>query len=198
VTVCASIRVLRRAALCLALAALTPLAFAQRGGGGGAPGGGGGAPGGGGQHGGANAGMQPGGGAGTSGGYHGPNGMPSTMGPPIRSAPMVMIPGRFWDDNGVARSLKLRPEQQRRMDAIFEANRTTLVTLFTNLRREEVNLSSMSPKHVRDQTWVFAAIDRVAQARADLEKEKAQLALELRKEMDPQQVAQFEQMGVTP
>ena len=36
---------------------------------------------------------------------------------------------------------------------------------------------------------MFAAIDRIAQARADLEKAKFHVLLQIRKEMDPQQVA---------
>lgn len=107
----------------------------------------------------------------------------------------MSIPGRFWDDSGTARTLKLRPDQQRRMDAIFDANRPTLQTLFTNLQREEANLSSISPKNTADQTKVFSAIDRVAQARAELAREKNQLAQALRKEMTDEQLQQLDQMA---
>ena len=127
-------------------------------------------------------------------GFHG-EGASGGMQPAIRSGPASSIPGRFWDDSKLVRTLKLRPDQQHRMDAIFDANRSTLQTLFSNLQREEATLSTISPKNTPDQTRVFAAIDRVAQARADLEKEKKQLTQALRKEMDPEQVQQLDQMS---
>lgn len=176
-------------ALCLAPAALAPLAAAQHPGGGGP--GGGAAPGmqQGGQMGGEHGGSPAMSGVGGGPGFRG-NGGVGQM-PSIRSGSQAAIPGRFWNDSSMARALHLRPEQQHRMDAVFEANRSTLQTLFTNLQREEATLSAISPKGA-DQTKVFAAIDRVAQARADLEKEKSQLAQALRKEMDPDQVQQLQ------
>lgn len=201
-----SIRWLYSMTLLLVLAPVSRQALAQHGGGGpgGAPGG---APGGGMGQGGARGGMtpavsgQPGepAGRGEAQGAmrgqsnSGPGGMQPA--PSIRSGPVAAIPGRFWDDNNLVHTLRLRPDQQRRMDAIFDANRPTLQSLFTNLQREEAKLSSLSPRKDQDQTKIFAAIDRVAQARADLEKEKQLLNSALRKEMDPQQVQQLEQIS---
>jgi Spy/CpxP family protein refolding chaperone len=96
--------------------------------------------------------------------------------------------GRWWDDHGTAHKLKLNPDQQRRMDTIFEANKPTLINLYTNLQREEVNLGSLSNADLRDETKVFAAIDRVSQARSDLEKENAHILLQIRQQLDPQQL----------
>ncbi|SEF93832.1 hypothetical protein SAMN05421819_1420 [Bryocella elongata] len=199
-TLCFPIRSVRQAALCVALAAFAPLAIAAQHGGGGAPGGGGASGGmqqGGGQMGGQAGGAQMGGDrgmspamAGTPGTSMRGNGEAGAMSS-IRSGPQIAIPGRFWNDTSMVRTLRLRPEQQRRMDQVFDANRSTLQTLFQNLQREEAKLSAISPKNTQDQTKVFSAIDRVAQARADLEKEKTQLADALRKEMDPEQVQQL-------
>jgi hypothetical protein len=43
-------------------------------------------------------------------------------------------PGRWWDDKHFARDLKLRPEQQQRMDEIFEQNRGPLLKSYESLR----------------------------------------------------------------
>ena len=193
------IRSVRQAALCVVLAALAPLAIAQQHGGGGAPAQAGGGQMGGGQMGGGQmGGGQMGGDRGMSPAMSGTPGNAGLRGnaaggqmPSIRSGPQIAIPGRFWNDSSTARTLHLRPEQQHRMDQVFEANRSTLQSLFLNLQREEAKLSAISPKNTSDQTKVFSAIDRVAQARADLEKEKSQLAQALRKEMDPEQVQQL-------
>jgi Spy/CpxP family protein refolding chaperone len=108
---------------------------------------------------------------------------------PIRVAPQLGLPGRWWDDGKTAKKLGLRSDQQRRMDDIFEANKGNLLGLLTNLQREENHLMSLPPGELQDEAKVFAAIDRVAQARADLEKANAHLMLQIRQQMDSNQVA---------
>jgi Spy/CpxP family protein refolding chaperone len=96
--------------------------------------------------------------------------------------------GRWWDDHATVRKLNLTSDQQHRMDNIFEANRPTLTTLYTNLQREEANLASISRSDLHDETRVFAAIDRVSHARNDLEKEDVHILLQIRQQMAPQQL----------
>ncbi len=74
------------------------------------------------------------------------------------------------------------------MDDIFEANKPTLINLYTNLQREEMGLANLSHADLQDETKVFAAIDRVSQARSDLEKENAHILLQIRQQLDPQQL----------
>ncbi len=101
--------------------------------------------------------------------------------------------GRWWDDHGTARKLKLNPDQQHHMDDIFEANKPTLINLYTNLQREELNLAGLSRTDLQDETKVFAAIDRVSHARSDLEKENAHILLQIRQQLDPQQLDTLDQ-----
>lgn len=101
--------------------------------------------------------------------------------------------GRWWDDHGTVRKLKLNPDQQHRMDSIFEANKPTLINLYTNLQREELNLAGLSRTDLQDETKVFAAIDRVSHARSDLEKENAHILLQIRQQLDPQQLDALDQ-----
>ena len=96
--------------------------------------------------------------------------------------------GRWWDDQKTVKELNLRPSQQQRMDAIFEANRTTLMTLYSNLQREQARLAAIPPGNAQDESKVFAAIDRVAQARTELEKENVHMLLQIRQQLDPAQV----------
>lgn len=96
--------------------------------------------------------------------------------------------GRWWDNHGTAKKLNLNPDQQRRMDGIFEANWPTITNLYTNLQREEISLGSLSNADLRDETKVFAAIDRVSHARTDLEKEYAHTFLQIRQQLDPDQL----------
>jgi Spy/CpxP family protein refolding chaperone len=96
--------------------------------------------------------------------------------------------GRWWDDHGTVKKLNLSSDQQHRMDNIFETNWPTIINLYTNLQREQIGLASLSRTDLQDETKVFAAIDRVSQARSDLEKEYAHTFLQIRQQLDPQQL----------
>jgi Spy/CpxP family protein refolding chaperone len=98
------------------------------------------------------------------------------------------LSGRWWDDHGTARKLRLNSDQQTRMDSIFEANRPALTNLYGNLQHEEANLAGLSHADLQDETKVFAAIDRVSHARSDLEKQYAHMLLQMRQQLDPQQL----------
>lgn len=175
------------AGLCLALAVPSP-ARAQGRGGGGPP------PGGGGMGGGMNGGM-----AGPPG-VSRQGGMPPMQrgqdGQPAESTARVGLqfgpPGRWWDDRGFAKNLKLRPDQQTRMDGIFEQNRGALLSRFESLQQAETQLDQLSNSPAPDEGALFTQIDRVAQARAELEKANTHMLLQLRKEMDADQIKRLQ------
>ncbi len=158
--------------------------FAQHPGGGGPPGGG--------RGGGA---QQAGGSFGRPDGFPGPGhgdngGSPSsTMRPGLQLGP----PGRWWNDDRFAKDLGLNRDQQHRMDDIFKANKGQLVTLFRGLRHEESQLDRVSRTKVLDEAQIDAQIDKVVQARGDLEKANAHMLLEIRKQMTPEQTAKLDE-----
>lgn len=101
-------------------------------------------------------------------------------------------PGRWWDDKSFARSLKLRADQQSRMDSIFEQNRSALLSRYQNLQQAESQMEEISRTPSVDESTLFSGIDRVAQARAELEKANAHMLLMIRREMDPDQIDRLE------
>jgi len=109
-----------------------------------------------------------------------------------RSQPRMGLPlglgGRWWDDHHTVHKLNLSSDQQHRMDNIFETNKPTLVNLYANLQHEELNLASLSPTDLKDESKVFAAIDRVSHASSDLEKENAHMLLQIRQQLNPDQL----------
>ncbi len=98
------------------------------------------------------------------------------------------LPGRWWDEKKAMKSIGLRSDQKSRMDEIFNANQGTLSNLLTNLQREEVHLSTLSSADLQDESKVFAAIDRYEAARTDLAKEKAHVLMQIRQQLDPDQL----------
>jgi Spy/CpxP family protein refolding chaperone len=108
---------------------------------------------------------------------------------PARAGLQLGPPGqRWWDDKGYVKSLKLRPDQQTRMDSIFEQNRSALLSRLENVQQAESQMELLSNSPVPDEGALFAQIDRVAQARAELEKTTTHMLLQIRKEMDADQI----------
>ena len=78
------------------------------------------------------------------------------------------------------------------MDAIFDANRSALVENYRTLQVEEKRLERITRERPLDEARVFAGIDAVVQARGNLEKANAHMLLQIRGEMDPDQVGRME------
>jgi Spy/CpxP family protein refolding chaperone len=119
-------------------------------------------------------------------------GGPNVASQPVHNGPMFAPSLRFWDDKKTVKNLNLRPDQQKRMDDLFNSSKDNLVSLYDNLQREQQRYNAMSREDMQDESKVFAQIDRVSQARADLEKARAHLFLQIRKEMDPSQLEELD------
>ncbi len=101
-------------------------------------------------------------------------------------------PGRWWDDKKFAKSLGLNGDQQKRMDGVFSQNRDALLSRYENLQRAESRLEALTRTDKPSESALFAEIDHVAQARADLEKVNTHMLLQLRDEMTPAQIGKLD------
>jgi hypothetical protein len=110
----------------------------------------------------------------------------------MRAGLQLGPPGRWWDDKHFAKTLHLRPEQKKRMDDLFDENRSTLVSRYQALQQEESKMEVLSHAQTLEESVLFAQIDRVAQARAELEKANTHLLLQVRKEMDSDQITHLD------
>ena len=88
--------------------------------------------------------------------------------------------GRWWDNPQVAKDLNLAPDQKQKMDDIFQQSRLKLIDLHAALQKEEATLDPLINADSPDETKILAQIDRVAQARAELEKSNARMLLSVR------------------
>ena len=177
---------------CLSLVPSLPV-LAQRPGGGGPPPGGG-MPSGGGMPGGLS---MPGGSMPAGPPREIEGGLPSgasvqQSGVTARGGVQLGPPSRWWDDKHYAKTLHLRPDQKKRMDGLFDENRANLVNRYEALQQEESKMETLSHAQTLDETALFAQIDRVAQARADLEKATTHYMLQVRKEMDADQIKRLD------
>ncbi len=95
--------------------------------------------------------------------------------------------GRWWNDSRVIDKLKLTDTQRKSMDDIYQQHRLTLVDLHGTLEKEELNLEPMIKADQPDENKILAQIDKVASARAELEKANARMLLGIRHELTPEQ-----------
>jgi len=96
-------------------------------------------------------------------------------------------PGRWWNNPQMVQKLALNSDQQKKMDDIFQANRLKLIDLNATLQKEEVTMEPLVSADQPDESKILAQIDKVAQARAELEKANARFLLGIRRVLTPDQ-----------
>jgi Spy/CpxP family protein refolding chaperone len=95
--------------------------------------------------------------------------------------------GRWWKNPEMVEKLGLTADQQKKMDDIFQQHRLKLIDLNASVEREEVTLEPMMAADQPDEARIVAQIDKVAQARAELEKANARMLLGVRRVLTPDQ-----------
>ncbi|HWZ50432.1 MAG TPA: Spy/CpxP family protein refolding chaperone [Granulicella sp.] len=95
--------------------------------------------------------------------------------------------GLWWKNPMLVQQIGVTPEQQKQMDEILQKSRLQLIDLKANVEREEVLLQPMLDANPPNTPQVLAQIDKLAQARADLEKSRARMLLSIRTVLTPEQ-----------
>ena len=76
------------------------------------------------------------------------------------------------------------------MDQVFGANRDQLLKLYNNLKHEEDTLDKLGKN--AGESDLDRQIDKVAQARTELQKADTHMLLEMRKQLTPEQLAKLD------
>jgi hypothetical protein len=100
--------------------------------------------------------------------------------------------GRWWDDRSVVQAIGLRREQQKRMDAIFDRNKPAILDSYKVFLKAQTDLTAANKDPQASKDRLFSAIDAVNQARASLQKATSAMLLQIKQEMDPEQVNKLE------
>jgi Spy/CpxP family protein refolding chaperone len=103
--------------------------------------------------------------------------------------------GMWWKNPRVVQALTLTPDQIKRMDGIFQQSRLQLIDLRANVQKQEVMLEPMLSANPPDTTKAMAQIDKVAEARAELEKANAKMLLGIRGVLTPDQWTKLSTRG---
>ena len=99
--------------------------------------------------------------------------------------------GRWWDDKSLVQTIGLSGAQQKKMDSIFNANKPAIVESYKAFLKEQSKLDALSKDPKADKATVFAAIDAVSQSHAALQKAATAMYLQIRQQLDPDQIAKL-------
>jgi len=100
--------------------------------------------------------------------------------------------GRWWNNPKVVERLKLSDAQRKSMDEILLQHREKLIDLRGNLEKAELTMEPLMRDEQPNEAQVLAQIDKVAQARAELEKANARFLLAIRGKLTPDQWKQLQ------
>jgi len=100
--------------------------------------------------------------------------------------------GRWWNNPRMVAELKLTGEQRKAMDDILLTHREKLIDLRGSLQKAELELEPLIKDDQPNEARILAQIDKVAQARAELEKANARFLLAIRGKLTPEQWKQVQ------
>ena len=115
-------------------------------------------------------------------------GMPA--GPPVAvqlgrgpNGPVVRMdrPGKWWKDSELMKRIGVNDDQVTKIEKIFQDHRLQLIDLHADLEKQEAILEPLVEADQPVESQVAAQIDKVAQARANLEKSDAMMLLAIRR-----------------
>jgi len=100
--------------------------------------------------------------------------------------------GRWWNNPKLVERLKLTEEQRKAFDAVLQEHREKLIDLRGSLEKAEVAMEPLMSADQPNEGKILAQIDRLAQARAELEKANARFLLAIRAKLTPEQWKQLQ------
>ena len=100
--------------------------------------------------------------------------------------------GRWWNNPKLVERLKLTEAQRKAFDGILFEHREKLIDLRGNVEKAELELEPLMSADPANEAKILAQIDKVAQARADLEKANARFLLAIGAKLTPEQRKQLQ------
>lgn len=95
--------------------------------------------------------------------------------------------GRWWNNPKIVEKLKLTDDQRKAFDAILLQHRETLIDMRANVEKAELAMEPLMRDDQPNEAKILSQIDKVAQARAELEKANARYLLAIRSKLTPEQ-----------
>ncbi|MGA7256080.1 MAG: periplasmic heavy metal sensor [Terracidiphilus sp.] len=128
-------------------------------------------------------------GAGSTGAQPGPAGRPGfgMHRPPMEQLLGPGGMGRWWNNPKAIERLKLTDDQRKEMDQILLEHREKLIDMRGAVEKAELAMEPLVGADQPNEQAILAQIDKIAQARAELEKANARFLLAIRAKLTPEQ-----------
>ena len=114
-------------------------------------------------------------------------GGPGPDAPPMARAFHGAEHGRWWNNPRIAQQVGLTDDQKKKMDDIFQQHRLKLIDLDAVLQKQEAIMHPLIEADQPDEGKILSQIDSIAQARAELEKDRARMLFSIRQTLTPDQ-----------
>ena len=118
-------------------------------------------------------------------------------GQPMETLLQGRLPARWWRQAALAEKFSLSADQQKRMDDVFQQSRLKLIDLTAALDKEEAVMEPLVAADKPDEAKIRTQIDRIAQARAELEKANGNMLLGVRLILTADQWKRLQDAGGT-
>lgn len=105
---------------------------------------------------------------------------PFSRGPSDGERGPVDWSGKWWNNRDTVARLGLTAAQQKRIEQVFQQRRLSLIDLRAALEKQESMLEPLLADEHPQEGLVLPQIDRIATARAELEKANARMLFEMR------------------
>jgi Spy/CpxP family protein refolding chaperone len=99
--------------------------------------------------------------------------------------------GTWWRDPAIVQKIGLTADQQKKIEDAFQQSRLHLIDLTASLDKEQVTMEPLLAADHPDEAKILMQIDRIAQARAELEKADARMLLGFRNVLSQDQWAKL-------
>ena len=112
--------------------------------------------------------------------------------PPLERALGSGPGGRWWNDPAMVQKLGLSDDQRKNMDDILLQHREQLIDMRATVEKAELGMEPLIGADTPNEQQILAQIDKIAQARAELEKANARFLLAIRGKLTPDQWKQLQ------
>jgi TonB family protein len=92
----------------------------------------------------------------------------------------TQIGGAWWTNTALVQQLGLTDDQKAKIERTFENHRQSIVSSTALLEKEEAQLGRLLEAEPLDRSAVLTQIDRVVQARGEIERANAAMTMEMR------------------
>jgi Spy/CpxP family protein refolding chaperone len=109
----------------------------------------------------------------------------------------TQVAGAWWMNNALMERLGITDEQKAKIERTFENHRQAIVSNTDALEKEEAQLARLLDAEPVDQNAVYTQIDRVVQARGEMERINSVMTLEMRQQLTRAQWDQLSRTNLT-